>query len=248
MQASLESSVAIKRRRVPIKIIEPSSAAASTTSPAVPVPSPSNFLESPVVEPSSRAVRPVSSNAGSDTLEPESSHSLKLSAMDASSRKSKVSLTTGTDLTDDKKKESPEGSRTTSLTPTVPSSANNSTSGASKQNSFKDAKQARESAKPSRVGGGIFRTSGSSTVFTPRDNVNPTLADPPSFPVRLSAKDDSNSKTSYMPVPKAPNTLFDFVKSWGSLGSTEEKWQLINVSYFFLTNDDSFHHFYYGKP
>ena len=233
MQVSLEFSPAIKRRRIPIKIIEPS--AASTSFSAVPVPSPS---KSPVVELSSQAVRPASSNARTDTLEPESFHSLKLTAMDAFTGNGKVSLATGSNITDDDKKEPPEGNRT-SLTPTLPSSAN-SKSGGSKQNSFKDAKQARESAKPSRVGGGIFRASGSNTIFTPRDNGNPTSAEDPqkSDSSRPSAKDDSNLKTSYMPVPKAPNTLFDFVKSWGSLGSTEEKWQLINVS-IFSQNDDS---------
>jgi hypothetical protein len=146
-------------------------------------------------------------------------------------------LTTRTDLTDNDKKNPLESS-----TPT-PSSFANSKSGASNPNSFKDAKQARESAKPSRVGGGIFRASGSNTIFTPRDNGNPTtLADPPkpdsSTSIRLSAMDDdSNSKKSYMPVPKAPNTLFDFMKSWGSLRSTEEKWQLINVSLFTQIDD-----------
>ena len=239
MHASLDSSSAVKRRRVPIKIIEPPSAAASATSSAVLVPSPSKPHESPVVESSSRAVQPASSNARPDTLDPVSSHSLKSPAMDTSSGSSKVSLTTGKDLTDYDKKTSLEG-RITS-TPTLPSPAI-STSGASKPNSFKDAKQARESAKPSRVGGGIFRASGSNTIFTPRDNGNPTLADPPksdssasSFSIKLSAEDGSNSKSSYMPVPKAPNTLFDFVKSWGSLRSTEEKWQLINVSIFFFS-------------
>jgi hypothetical protein len=231
MQASLESSLAIKRRRVPIKIIEPPSAVASATSSAVPVPSPHGSV---VVGSSSRAVRPASSNARTDTLEPVSSHSLKLP--DASSGNSKDSLTTGKDLTDDNKNISLEGE--TPPTPTLPSPAN-STNDSPKPNSFKDAKQARENAKPSRVGGGIFRASGSNTLFAPRDNGNPTLADPPkadsstsSFSARLSAKNDSKSKTSYIPVPKAPDTLFDFVKSWGSLRSTEEKWQLVNVSTF----------------
>ena len=219
MQASLESSSAIKRRRVPIKIIEPPSAATSST---VPVPSPS---------------KPLSSNARTDTLEPVSSQSLKLPATDTPSGNSKVSSTTGKDFTDNDQKVTFESR--TPPTPTLPSSAN-STSSPSKPTSFKDAKQARESAKPSRVGGGIYRASGSNTVITPRDNGIPILADPPksdsstsSFSIRpSSAKDDSNSKTSYVPVPKAPNTLFDFVKSWSSLRSTEEKWQLINVSLF----------------
>jgi len=141
-------------------------------------------------------------------LEPISSRPLNPPAPDASSRSSKVSL------------DDPPSERKSPPTPTLPL-------GASKLNSFKDAKQARESAKSTHVGGGIFRASGRNTLFTPRDNGSPTLTNTP--------KDDSNSKTSsYFPttsvaVLKAPTTLFDFVKSWDSLRSTEEKWQLIHT-------------------
>jgi len=149
-----------------------------------------------------------------------SSRSLKLPATHAPSGNSKVTLTTGKD---NDQKFSLDGS--TPLTPT-PASPAISTNGSSKPNSFKDAKQVRENAKPSRVGGGIFRASGNIILFTPRENKgNPTatlvVADPPT-------KSDSSTSNSYKPVPKPPNTLFDFVKSWGSLRSTEERWQLIN--------------------
>jgi len=238
MHSSLDSSLVTKRRRVPIKIIEPPSAAASTTSSVVPVPGPSKSQEPLVSESSSRAVPHTSANPKTDTLEPVFSRSLKLSATDASSKNSKASLVTDND------KNPPSKAKTSPFTdsqvPSPPSPTpppEKSTNGAVRPNSFKDAKQARESAKPSRVGGGIFRASGSNTIFTPRENGDIIFTDPPkpdsstsSLSTGLSANDDS--KSSYTPVPKAPITLFDFVKSWGSLRSTEEKWQFINVSIF----------------
>lgn len=227
MQASLDPSSANKRRRVPIKIIEPPSVAASATSSAVPAPGPSKPQESPVVESSSHAVQPPSLNARTDTLEPISSRSLKLPATDTSARSSKVSLTTTEkDLPDD----SPSRGK-----PLPTSTLGPPANGASKPNSFKDAKQARENVKSSRVGGGIFRASGSNTVFTPRDNGNPTLADLPKSDSSMSTQNDDST----VPAPKVPNTLFDFVKSWSSLRSTEGRWQLINVSIFSKVHDSS---------
>lgn len=232
MQASLDSSLANKRRRVPIKIIEPLPAATSTTSSST-IPVPSKPKESHVSEPFSRAVPPILSDVKTDTLEPVSSRSLKSPSLEDG----KASLTTLTE----------QGSTDNNNNPLfkteAPSIAPLSTNGTSKPNSFKDAKQARDSAKPSRVGGGIFRASGNNTIFSPRDIGNPTFADPPNPDTSTSpssigppGKDDPKS-TSYPSVPKAPNTLFDFVKSWGSLHSTEEKWQLINVGIF--KSDDS---------
>jgi len=159
--------------------------------------------QSPIIQSSSPAVQPAASLARTSILEPISSRPLKPPASS-----SKISLATEKDLPSKAK---------TPPTPTLPLPAN----GTSKLNSFKDAKQARESAKS---GGGIFRASGHNTVFTPRDNGSPT----PKPDSSALAKDDSNSKTS-VPVLKAPTTLFDFVKSWGSLRSTEEKWQLIHT-------------------
>ncbi|KAJ7651469.1 hypothetical protein DFH06DRAFT_1094467 [Mycena polygramma] len=48
---------------------------------------------------------------------------------------------------------------------------------APKPSSFKDTKSARDTTKPSRVGGGIFRASGESTIFPTRE-VNPTSTKP----------------------------------------------------------------------
>ncbi|KAF8817206.1 hypothetical protein BYT27DRAFT_7153875 [Phlegmacium glaucopus] len=232
LQSSLDPSLTNKRRRVPIKIIEPPSKAASTTSSAVPVPGPPKPQETHVLESSSQAVPPAS-NPKTDTLEPVSSRSLKLSATVSSSGKASQDTDNDKNAPSRPKTSPSADSHVPSPPNPTPSPPANPTNGTFKPNSFKDAKHARESAKPSRVGGGIFRASGSNTIFAPRENGNPTSADPPksdsstsSLSTGLSAEDDY--KTAYTPAPKAPNTLFDFVKSWGSLRSVEEKWQLIN--------------------
>ena len=231
MQATLDSSLANKRRRVPIKIIEPPSAVALTTSSAVPVPGPSKSQESRVLESSPRAAPYALSNSRTNTLEPISSRSIMLPEVDISSKNGPASLTTEKGLIDENP-QSEVKSTNSQIQPSAPTlpPPSNSTNGAFKPNTFQDAKQARESAKPSRVGGGIFRASGNNTIFTPRENGDCTFENHPksesSQSIGLSAKSD------YNPVPKAPNTLFDFVKSWGSLRSTDEKWQLINVSTF----------------
>jgi hypothetical protein len=117
-----------------------------------------------------------------------------------------------------------------------------------KPTSFKQAKEARESAKSSKVGGGIFRASGASTIFPTRES--------PSLPTQsggLTPKGDvvmENDGTMASPpaaqttspqiVVKAPANLFEFVKAWTSAANVEEKWQLINVRHRFLP--DFFHH------
>lgn len=113
-----------------------------------------------------------------------------------------------------------------------------------KPTTFKQAKQARESAKPSKVGGGIFRASGASTIFPTRES--------PSLPTQshgLTPKGDAvmeNDGTMASPpaaqttspqiVVKAPANLFEFVKAWTSAVNVEEKWQLINVRHRFLSD------------
>lgn len=113
--------------------------------------------------------------------------------------------------------------------------------------SFAQAKQARASAKPSRVGGGIFRSSGESTLFAPRGagatgtiSVVEEVRDTP-VPVSVSAN-------ASLPLPPAPNqatnvpakvnvapvtapaTLFDFNRMWNAHKTPEEKWALLTVS------------------
>ena len=226
MQSSLDSSLANKRRRVPIKIIEPPSTAAA----------PSTTLSVGSLKPrdsrvltSSQAVLSAA-NVKTDTLEPVSSRSL---TVDASSRNSIGSFTAESGLIDNDTNLPSKDKTLPTLTP--PADPMN---GVFKPNSFKDVKQARENVKPSRVGGGIFRASGSNTILGTRNNGDSNVADllkstsssTSSSSMGLSVKDDS--KTSYTPVLKAPNTLFDFIKSWAWLRSTEEKWHLITVSIF----------------
>lgn len=144
-----------------------------------------------------------------DTLQPVSSRSLKASPTSSSS--------------------------TPSNTPPNPSPPP-VTQPQPKPTSFKEAKQARESAKSGKVGGGIFRASGASTIFPTRES--------PSLPTEsrgLTPKGDlvtENDGTMATPpaaqttspqiVVKAPANLFEFVKAWTSAVNVEEKWQLIN--------------------
>ncbi|KAF7347448.1 hypothetical protein MVEN_01500800 [Mycena venus] len=111
-----------------------------------------------------------------------------------------------------------------------------------KPSSFKDAKSARDSSKPSRVGGGIFRASGDNTIFTPREGKQPApakqdAAAPKPEPAPASTKQDAPSSTPPAPAPvpklplpipvqnsaasaaakvKSPMTLFDFTRAWES--------------------------------
>ncbi|KAF4571362.1 anaphase promoting complex subunit cdc16 [Pleurotus pulmonarius] len=68
--------------------------------------------------------------------------------------------------------------------------------------SFKEAKQARDSIKPSRMGGGIFRPTGKHTVFT---HVGPSVDD----------------------TPKPTMSLFDFARAMHSLSTASDKWKLL---------------------
>ncbi|KAF9496836.1 TPR-like protein [Pleurotus eryngii] len=68
--------------------------------------------------------------------------------------------------------------------------------------SFKEAKRARDSIKPSRMGGGIFRPTGKHTVFT---HVGPSVND----------------------SPKPTMSLFDFSRAMHSLSTASDNWQLL---------------------
>ncbi|GLB45501.1 putative rna polymerase ii-associated protein 3 [Lyophyllum shimeji] len=105
---------------------------------------------------------------------------------------------------------------------------------------FKDAKQARESAKPSRVGGGIFRANGESTVFPPRgdpsapspkvEQVMPATPPPPSATAPSPMNVDQEPVGAVVePVPpeQAPTTLFEFASAWRAASSTSERWGLM---------------------
>ncbi|KAF9005444.1 hypothetical protein BDQ17DRAFT_1353102 [Cyathus striatus] len=131
---------------------------------------------------------------------------------------------------------------------TIPSISPESFQGTPKSTNFKDAKQSRNSTKPSRVGGGIFRSSGNNTLFTPRDgSFDPSPMDiiepeksqkltsgarsSPSFRDTMSGYSQTQppqpSATSQKRPTKAPTTLFDFIREWSFTQSYDEKWNLI---------------------
>ncbi|KAF8158543.1 hypothetical protein B0H34DRAFT_709282 [Crassisporium funariophilum] len=199
VQSSLEPNLATKRRRVPIKIVEPPAAATSDDSP---IPGPS--------EPVSRA--PVVAIPAATKPAP------KADIMEAVSSRSLKSSPTAEILSPETKELPAKSVRPLAEKVSLPS----------KPTSFKDAKQARETAKSSRVGGGIFRASGDSTIFTNRD---PNTADvPKSTPQAASQPELSRPPIiSDAPAHKGPATLFDFVKTWGSTISDNERWQLLNT-------------------
>jgi len=86
-----------------------------------------------------------------------------------------------------------------------------------KVQTFKDAKQSRDTAKPSRVGGGIFRSSGNHTIITRNEEIlrpAPVITSPPA--------------TVDATVHKAPMTLFNFTKMWESNMKDEDRWNLFS--------------------
>ena len=96
----------------------------------------------------------------------------------------------------------------------------------SKPQTFTDAKQAREESKPFKVAGGIFRHTGNHTIIsrTPSETAS----------VRQSSTESraTPSNTSAPRLSKSPTTLLQFTKSWESLQSDSDKWNLICVSYY----------------
>lgn len=99
---------------------------------------------------------------------------------------------------------------------------------------FVDAKQAREESKSIRVSGGIFRHTGNHTIVTrtPSETTSPT---------RESTSRPTPSNASTPRPPKPPTTLFQFTKSWDSLQSDTDKWNLIRVSYMLQKYFRKFH-------
>ena len=103
-----------------------------------------------------------------------------------------------------------------------------------KPSTFVDAKQVRESTKPSRAGGGIFRSSGDHTIFDkgekqsfqPQADHAATKPSPPPAADMNGTSQKTNSLSSTKPLM----TLFNFTRSWESLDLVKEKWDLISVS------------------
>lgn len=82
--------------------------------------------------------------------------------------------------------------------------------------SFKDAKQLRDTVKPSRVGGGIFRTSGNHTLFARDDEMSGAAPVTTSLPAMVHS------------TVQAPMTLFNFTKMWESHIKNEDRWNILS--------------------
>ncbi|KAG6809839.1 hypothetical protein H0H92_014531 [Tricholoma furcatifolium] len=187
-----------KRRRVPIKIVDPADSVPATVS--SPISAPSKPSPSPAIVPS-----PVSVN-NVDILKPISTRSLN-----PESPKTTIS---------------PSSSQATPITTTAPAPK------PEQSRTFKEAKQERENFKPSRVGGGIFRANGESTVFPTREIPSASLTTrPPPEPTPAP-----RSTGPILPVApeKPPKTLFDFTRNWDVEHSTAARWGLILASFFSL--------------
>ncbi|KAH7913442.1 hypothetical protein BJ138DRAFT_634850 [Hygrophoropsis aurantiaca] len=129
----------------------------------------------------------------------------------------------------------PISSRSTSLTgqppetSTLPDAPNLAATESAR--SFIDAKKVRESAKPPRVVGGIFRPSGQHTIITQQQNL--TSVSPSDKDVHSSATTPpggnvaSSSEKSTRSV-QPPVNLFQFTRSWEMLDSNESRWELIS--------------------
>ncbi|KAG6914479.1 hypothetical protein DXG01_017029 [Tephrocybe rancida] len=209
------ASPAPKRRRVPINIVDATEAAPT------PVPSPP---EVPIAASPSSSQAPKKSQVESppisatsitspDTLKPVSTRSLKPESSTPSPPKP-----------------------TRAPAPAAPQAPVEPTP--EPPRTFKDAKQARESVKPSRVGGGIFRKTGESTVFPTRSSPVAAAgrANPQSAPGSAPTADAPQLQAAPAPariapvVPeKPPKTLFDFTRAWDSEKATAARWGLVLV-------------------
>jgi hypothetical protein len=100
---------------------------------------------------------------------------------------------------------------------------------AMKPATFQEAKQARVS----KAGGGIFRSSGSHTVF------NTALSDaskpsPKAFTAPTEHLSSASITSLSAPIevegdPTLPWTLFIFSRNWNALSSPADRWQLLSV-------------------
>ncbi|KAF8073441.1 hypothetical protein FPV67DRAFT_1477851 [Lyophyllum atratum] len=224
-------SAAPKRRRVPITIVDPTGPPAAPTAP--PSQKPSKKTAIAPAPKSTPNIAPSVATSSTDDLKPISTRSLKLTSESAPSTPPTTSKSSDT---------TPPAPKPPTPAPApVPASAPSPTPPKPEQpRTFKDAKQARESGKPSRVGGGIFRASGENTLFPPRGSASnaspkhepgpsslaPPKSPPPSSPMNIDAQPVADD---LRPVPpaKAPTTLFEFSTAWEAASSTAERWGLI---------------------
>lgn len=104
--------------------------------------------------------------------------------------------------------------------------------------SFAEAKQTREGAKQSLVGGGVFRANGCNTMFPQNDKTSatPPVLVPPPPPTPKKEIRASTGPTMYpVNIDRALSsmTMFNFNKAWEADQSVEQRWTLITVRRFF---------------
>lgn len=108
----------------------------------------------------------------------------------------------------------------------------------SSPNTFQKAKQTREAQRPSRVGGGIFRANGESSLFksttstdVPEPKQTPTtpLEEDPVDTTPNSSLDQPTTPTQEIPVLPPPASLFDLGRSWTVEQSDEHRFALLIV-------------------
>lgn len=92
---------------------------------------------------------------------------------------------------------------------------------------YAEAKKARDAAKPTSVGGGIFRASGKHTIFeskksTPEEKVSNESQPPIPTPSPVQ-------KTVAQPV-NLPSSLFEFNRAWYNTKVTAIRFSMIAVS------------------
>ncbi|KAK0244398.1 hypothetical protein EDD85DRAFT_807910 [Armillaria nabsnona] len=95
------------------------------------------------------------------------------------------------------------------------------------QATFKEAKRSRDDVKTTRVGGGIFRSNGSNTIFPTREVIVPKSNDTkatPSHPVEHDVPAYTPPKAPSVPVP---TSLYNLTKAWDVHRSSEERFQII---------------------
>lgn len=85
---------------------------------------------------------------------------------------------------------------------------------------FQDAKRTREAVRPTRVGGGIFRASGQSTLFPTRE-LDVTARTPPA-PATGPAENINNAL-------KPPVSLYEFNRQWENSSAHGDRYNLLKV-------------------
>lgn len=205
------------------------------------IPSPPPLNPSPPAKPRHRRV-PITIV---DVDDAESSKSIS-SLNRLTSTQSNATTSPGDDLM------KPVSSRALAPGPPMPGSSSNKDNAASssgvlpasssppaKPSTFREAKQARDSSKPSRAaGGGIFRGSGEHVIFGNKERGNGSSPPAPAPSVTAGASGTAKLDESAAKIPTAastsvtsersPLTLFAFTRKWESAKSDDDRWCLLS--------------------